>query len=711
MEFSLQQLADIIALRLQIKSGQILSTIRLMEEGATVPFIARYRKEATGSLDDVAITAIKSQFVGLKEIIKRKDFITNKIAEQGKLTTSLQQSIDSCWVENDLEDLYLPFKKKSKTKATLARERGLEPLAKIIMRQYEDRIEEQAKRFLSNDLKSLEEVLEGARHIIAEWVSENKKIRDILRRSFENKGVVQSKLIKKKELDAQKFKDYFSFSEALNKIPSHRLLAIYRGEDEKLLKVKFEIDTDNTIYHIKNFFINNNGQAAKQIEIAIEDSYKRLLFPSIENEYRKLAKEKADEEAIVVFAKNLQQLLLAPPLGSKKILALDPGFRTGCKIAILDSNGDFVFNDTIYPHPPQMKVDESSNKILALVEKHKISAIAIGNGTAGKESMNLLKSIQFKQPVDLYLVNESGASIYSASKTAREEFPQQDVTVRGAISIGRRLLDPLAELVKIDPKSIGVGQYQHDVNQSKLKLKLDDTVSHCVNAVGVNLNTASKHLLTYVSGLGPVIAQNIVNYRAQNGAFDNIKTLLDVPRLGRKAYEQSAGFLRVRSGTEALDNTGVHPESYRIAKKIIKDHQIDLNNSNSRFQNLKNIELEKYVGENIGLPTLKDIIKELEKPGLDPRGQAKVFHFKEGINNMDDISEEMILPGIVNNLTKFGAFVDIGIKESGLIHISQITDRFIKDPSEVLSLNQEVTVKIIAIDKTRKRISLSMKNL
>lgn len=711
MDISLSRLADIISSKLNLRSSQILTTIKLMQEGATVPFIARYRKEATGSLNDIAISDIKTEFDAINEMIKRKEFIINKLTEQGNLTEGLKNSIELCWAETELEDIYLPFKKKSKTKATVARERGLEPLAKIIMRQYENRIEQKAQQFINKDLPTVELVLDGARHIIAEWISENKKIRDIVRRGFKEGAVIKSKLIKKKELEAQKFKDYFDFSEALQKIPSHRLLAIYRGEEEKLLKVKIEIDVDNVLYHIKNFYIKSSSPASQQIELSIKDAYKRLLFPSIENEFRKLAKENADQEAIAVFAENLKQLLLAPPLGSKNILALDPGFRTGCKLVVLDSNGDFVLNETIYPHPPQMKVSDAVSKVKSLVDKHNIEAIAIGNGTAGKESMNLLKTVDFKKNVELYLVNESGASIYSASKLAREEFPHEDVTVRGAISIGRRLLDPLAELVKIDPKSIGVGQYQHDVNQSKLKDKLDNTVSMCVNTVGVNLNTASKHLLTYVSGLGPTIAKNIVEHRSQIGTFDKINQLLKVPRLGKKAFEQSAGFLRIRSGKELLDNTAVHPESYQITKRIIKDNHLDISNNSTLQSNLKNIELQKYVSDSVGLPTLVDIIKELEKPGLDPRGTAKVFHYKDGINTIDDISENMVLPGIINNLTKFGAFVDIGIKESGLIHISQITNRFIKDPAEILSLNQEVMVKIISIDIPRKRISLSMKEV
>ena len=709
MKISLQKRAEIISAKINIKAHLVLNTIKLMEEGSTVPFIARYRKEATGSLDDLEISDIKSQFDSINEMIKRKEFILKVITEQGKLTDPLKKNIEDCWDDTALEDIYLPFKKKTKTKATVARERGLEDLSKMIMRQYETQISDKAKAFVRGEVKSVEEALEGARHIIAEWVNENKKLRDIVRRGFEKSAFINSKLIKKKELEAQKFQDYFSFSEALNKIPSHRLLAIFRAEEEKFLKVKIEIEDDNVLYHLKNFLINSDGEGAKQISLSIDDAYKRLLFPSIENEYRKKAKEKADQEAIMVFAENLKQLLLTAPLGSKNILALDPGFRTGCKLVVIDQNGDFVLNDTIYPHPPQMKVDDTINKLKNLVSQHKIDAIAIGNGTAGKESMNLIKTIDFGKKIDLYMVNESGASIYSASKLAREEFPNQDVTVRGAISIGRRLMDPLAELVKIDAKSIGVGQYQHDVNQSKLKEKLDNTVIYCVNTVGVNLNTASKHLLTYVSGLGPGIAQKIVEHRTQNGAFSSLKELLDVPRLGKKAYEQSAGFLRIRNGKEPLDNTSVHPESYKIAKKIIKEQGLDLGNIVEH--DLQKINLDGYVTEKIGLPTLKDIITELEKPGLDPRGIAKVFHFKDGINSITDLSEGMVLPGIVNNITKFGAFIDIGIKESGLVHISQIVDRYISDPAQVLSLNQKVMVRVMSFDIDRKRISLSMKDL
>lgn len=705
------QIHELVQNRTGLNAHSVKQTIALLDESCTIPFIARYRKERTGSLDENQISFIKQSYDKVKELIKRKEYIIRTIEEQGNLSDALKQKIESTWDENTLEDLYLPFKRKSTTKAAVAIANGLEPLAKIIMAQNTNNLYQQAQRFAQGKISSTDKALEGARHIIAAWINENTQVRQRIRQVFDRHAIITSKVIAKKKDDAVKYRDYFEFEQSLSRCPSHRLLAIYRGENEGFLRVKINIDNERTIESLERKYIRSHGECAEQIEQSIADSLKRLILPSLENEVRKASKLKADTEAIKVFSENLRQLLLASPLGQKSVLAIDPGFRTGCKMVVLDAEGDLISDTVIYPHPPQSKATEAQHKIKQWVNTHQIEAIAIGNGTAGRETMNLCKSIDFVQPVDIYLVNESGASIYSASKVAQEEFPNKDITVRGAVSIGRRLMDPLAELVKIDAKSIGVGQYQHDVDQSLLKSSLDQTVINSVNAVGINLNTASKHLLTYVSGLGPALAQNIVNYRSEQGAFTQRGQLKKVSRMGAKAYEQAAGFLRIRDAKNPLDNTAVHPEQYDLVKKMAKDQSLSLAELIADKEAIQKIKLSEYVSSEVGMPTLKDIQQELLKPGLDIRGEAEVTHFTEGVQTIDDIHIGMILSGVVNNLTKFGAFVDIGIKESGLIHISQIVDRYISDPAEVLSLTQSVKVKVLEVDKDRKRISLSMKGL
>lgn len=704
-------ICKLIQSRLQLPSSGVKNTVKLLSEGATVPFISRYRKEMTGSLDEVAIADIQSAYNDILELIKRKETILKAIESQEALTPALRKKINDCWNKTELEDLYLPYKKKIRTKATIARENGLEPLAKIIMAQQTNSLFFDAKRYVNKKVPTPETALEGARHIIAEWVSENPKSRDLVRGTFQRQAIIKSTLVKSKKDKAGKYESYFDFSEALRKSPSHRLLAMYRGENEGLLRVKISIDDTYAKERIEGHMIRNRqSDCAEQIQVAIADALKRLILPSIENEIKKEAKAKADKEAISVFAKNLKDLLLAAPLGEQKVLGIDPGFRTGCKVVVIDSNGAFLHYETIFPHPPQNKAQEAEHTIQTLIAKHKISAIAIGNGTAGKETYRLIEKMKFSESIESYFVNESGASIYSASKIAREEFPNQDVTVRGAISIARRLMDPLAELVKIDAKSIGVGQYQHDVDQKLLKETLDRTIESCVNSVGININTASQHLLTYVSGLGPVLAKNIVSYRNEIGSFTQRKELLKVPRMGKKAYEQAAGFLRIKEGPNPLDNTAVHPESYALVSKMSKDLKHPIAQIVGDSVLLKTIPLNNYMSDKVGLPTLQDIIKELEKPGLDPRGKARVVNFSSAINSISDLKIGMTLPGIVNNVTKFGAFVDIGVKESGLVHISQIVDRYISDPAEILSVNQEVTVKVVSIDEKKKRIGLSMKD-
>ncbi len=697
--------------RLDVEPRSIKNTISLIEDGATIPFIARYRKEATGSLDEVAIADISKLWNTFQELSKRKKYILDQIQEQGKLTTSLSAKIDACWDVSTIEDLYLPYKKKRKTKASVAKERGLEPLATLIMDQREEQLMAKAKQFLTSEVPTIEDALEGARHIIAELVNEQAQAREMARKCFEKTAVLNAAVVKKKKEEALKYKDYFNYRESAIKAPAHRVLAIFRAEKEGLLRVHIDIDTDDLNYRLHQFFIQRQSSRScrKQLEVAIEDSLHRLLKPSLDTEFRKRYKDAADSEAIAVFSENLKQLLLAPPLGTKAIMGIDPGFRTGCKVVCLTKTGDLVHNTTIYPHPPQAKVEEAQAEISRLVKKYAIEAIAIGNGTAGKESYGLIKAIPFEKNIDVFMVNEAGASIYSASELAREEFPDQDVTVRGAISIARRLMDPLSELVKIDPKSIGVGQYQHDVNQSKLKEDLSQCVVSAVNAVGINLNTASEHVLQYVSGLGPVLAKNIVAYRSEQGSFKKIIHLKKVPRMGPKAFEQSAGFLRIRNGDDPLDNTGVHPERYALVKQIAKDLQLDVTKMIANKEAYSGIQFSKYVTKDVGLPTLKDIVKELDKPGLDIRGKAAAFEFTAGVRTIEDIRPGMFVKGIINNITKFGAFVDIGIKEAGLIHVSQMANRFVKDPMEIVKLNQEVSAKVIEVDIARKRISLSLK--
>lgn len=698
----------LIAQQTQLPEKKIAATIKLLEEGATIPFISRYRKEVTGSLDEVEIADIANTWKKLKEIESRKETILNTIAEQGKLTDALKERIEQCWNNTELEDIYLPYKPKRKTRASMAREKGLEPLAQLIFDQRNQNFQSQIASFINDEVPTEEAALQGARDIIAEWINEDERARNLVRNAFERGAMITSKVARGKQEEGAKFRDYFEFSEPLKRCPSHRLLAIRRGETEGFLRVFIEPDEARTLEGLDRIFLSGNGNATDQVADAIEDCYKRLLMPAIETEFRNSSKEKADLEAIEVFAENLRQLLLAPPLGEKRVLGLDPGFRTGCKVVCLNERGDLLKNTTIYPHPPQKREAEAVMTIEELVEEFKLDAIAVGNGTAGRETLALCQKINFGKPVEVFMVNEAGASIYSASEAAREEFPDQDVTVRGAVSIARRLMDPLAELVKIDAKNIGVGQYQHDVNQSLLKDSLDRTVESAVNAVGINLNTASKHLLNYVSGLGPSLAQAIVNYRHENGAFATRKALKKVPRLGDKAFEQCAGFLRIRDAKNPLDNTAVHPESYHIVEKMAKDLGVKVEDLIKDGSLRKQIHLENYVTEKVGLPTLTDILKELEKPGLDPRGEAKSFEFGN-VHSMEDLQPGMILPGIVTNITNFGAFVDIGVKQDGLVHISQLANKFVKNPADIVSLGQEVQVKIMDVDIARGRVNLSMK--
>ncbi|MEM6379033.1 MAG: Tex family protein [Bacteroidota bacterium] len=694
-----------------LRPQQIRGTVQLLEEGATVPFIARYRKEMTGSLDEIEISDIQKAYKKLQETDKRKETILKSIEEQGKLTDALKNRIDSTYDLTELEDIYLPYKRKRRTRAAMAREKGLQELADRLLQQNgHDRPEALANKFITDEVANETEALQGARDIIAEVINEDEVARNTIRRAFNKEAIITSKVARGKKTEGAKYKDYFDYAEPLAKVPSHRLLAIRRGEEEGFLRVIISPEDEEAIYQLERKFLKGNSLATEQVKIAIDDAYKRLLAPSIETEFRNIAKEKADKEAIEVFAENLRQLLLGAPLGQKRVIGIDPGYRSGCKVVVLNNSGDLVENTNIYPHPPQNRSQEALKTIAHIADRHQIEAIAIGNGTASRETMDLCRQINFPQPVELFLVNEAGASIYSASEIAREEFPAYDVTVRGAVSIGRRLMDPLAELVKIDPKSIGVGQYQHDVNQPALKESLTQVVESCVNSVGINLNTASKHLLTYVSGLGPTLAQNIVDFRAENGPFNQRKTLMKVPRMGAKAYEQAAGFLRIRAAKNPLDNTAVHPESYHIVELMAKDLQCSVQELIEDSRLHKQIKLQRYVTDQVGLPTLKDILKELEKPGLDPRGKAKTFEFAP-IKSISDLSTGMIVPGIVNNITNFGAFVDIGIKESGLVHISQLANRFVKNPNDVVKLNQKVMVKVMEVDIARKRIQLSMKEV
>lgn len=707
----MENFTKIIAKSANWNEQHVANTIKLLEEGATIPFISRYRKEMTGTMDEEVVGFVKDELKRLNELEKRRESILKSIHEQGKLTEELRGKIERSDNITDLEDLYLPYKQKKKTRATIAKEKGLEPLAVIVIKQQEADIEGKAEAFINDQVPSVEDALKGARDIIAEWINENKRARNSIRVLFERDAFITSKVAKGKEEAGAKFTDYFDFSEPLRKCPSHRLLAMRRGEEEGILKVSVSPDEMKAIDILDEQFINGYYDVVEQVRMAIRDSYKRLLQPSIENEYRGLSKDKADDVAIGVFSKNLRQLLMGAPLGEKRTLAIDPGFRTGCKVVCVDQQGNLLSNCTIYPHAPQNERKQAQSKLSTLVEQYKIEAIAIGNGTAGRETENLVRNTRFDREVQVFVVSESGASVYSASKVAREEFPEYDVTVRGAVSIGRRLMDPLAELVKIDPKSIGVGQYQHDVDQGKLKDSLDQVVESCVNAVGVDLNTASKHLLTYVSGLGPQLAQNIVDYRKENGAFASRAQLKKVPRLGPKAFEQAAGFLRIRNAKNPLDNSAVHPESYGIVDAMAKDLNSKVGDLMTSAEIRSKIILQKYVGSKVGVPTLKDIVAELAKPGRDPRTKIKMFEFAEGIRSIEDVREGMVVPGIVTNITNFGAFVDIGVKQDGLVHISQLANKFISDPNEVVSLHDHVKVKVTEVDVARKRIQLSMKEV
>lgn len=706
-----------IAHILGLNEKKVDATIALLEEGCTIPFISRYRKEKTGNLDEVAITSINELVISMRELDKRKETIIKTISEQNKLTPELEQKILSCCISTELEDIYLPYKPKRRTRAQIAREQGLEPLASLLLLQREQKPKEAAKRFLKGDITTIEQAMNGAKDIIAETISENQDARNVVREVFKREAIISSKVIKKMEAteEAQKFSDYFDFSEPLRRCNSHRLLAMRRGEAAGILRVGISIDGEQCNYKVGRIYLQGKNPCSGYLSEAIEDALKRLIIPSIENEFAASSKAQADDEAIKVFAENLRQLLLSAPLGQKRVLALDPGFANGCKMACLDAQGNLLYHEIIFPHPPHKKYIEAVNAVQQMISKYAIQAIAIGNGTASRESKDFitdtLKQCKLENTVQVFIVSEDGASIYSASTTAREEFPHEDVTTRGAVSIGRRLIDPLAELVKIDPKSIGVGQYQHDVDQSKLKKSLDQTVESCVNLIGVNLNTASKHLLTYVSGLGTSLAQNIVDYRAENGAFTSRAQLKKVPRLGNVAYQQCAGFLKVTNAKNPLDNSTVHPESYYIVEQMAKDKGCKVADLIGNKELLKTIALQQYITSEVGLPTLTDIIKELEKPGVDPREQLEEFEFDAHVHTIDDLVVGMELPGIVTNITNFGAFVDLGVHQDGLIHISQLADKFVSDPNSVVHLQQHVRVKIIEVDLRRKRIGLSMKHI
>lgn len=710
----INEYVELIAKELNLSTKSVAATIKLLEDGATIPFISRYRKEVTGSLDEVYIRNIQLSYEKHKELAKRKEYILSVIEQQGALTSELKKRIDETFEISVLEDIYLPYKPKRRTKSAIACENGLEPLAKIIMSQSPtSNIEQQAGRFVKNNVQDVEIAINGALDIIAEWVSENEKARNIIRTRFRKEAVITAKVVKGKEIEGENYKNYFDFSELLSKCSSHRYLAMRRGENEGVLKVSISIDDDSAIEALNRLFIRNSASefSTELIQRAIKDGYKRLLRPSLETEFASVAKEKADKVAIEMFADNLRQLLFAPPLGNKRVLGVDPGYRTGCKLVCLDNQGNLLHNDVIYPNAPKNEYQISARKIRNLVEVYKIDAIAIGNGTASRETEKFLSSLQYNKAIKIFVVSENGASIYSASKIARDEFPDKDVTVRGAVSIGRRLIDPLAELVKIDPKSIGVGQYQHDVDQAKLKSALDYTVESCVNSVGVNVNTASIQLLSYVSGIGPQLAANIVEYRAENGDFSSRNELIKVPRMGNKAFQQCAGFLRIPNSVDILDNTAVHPERYELVKYIAKSQNLEVKDLINNKSLLHSIPLEKYVTAEVGLPTLNDIVSELEKPGRDPRSEVKVLEFDERIKTMEDIQPGMELNGIINNVTAFGAFVDIGIKESGLVHISQMSDTYISSPSEVVKLHQHVKVKVLDVDLVRKRVALTMKGI
>ena len=702
-----------IASELGVRDFQVTNTITLLKEGATVPFIARYRKEMTGSLDEVQIAAIRERYEKIVELEKRREAILASVKEQEKLTPELEKQFMEASTMSELEDLYLPYRPKRRTRASIAREKGLEPLAKIIMSQNEIDPFRKAKEFINpeKDVKSEEDAIAGARDIIAEWVNENQQSRQRIRNQFERTGEILSRPVRGKELEGIKYEAYYDWAESLMKAPSHRLLAMFRGENEGFLKVSIEPNEEQSRESLNRIFVKSSNQSSHLVEEAVKDAYKRLLQPSIETEFRQMAKEKADKEAIRVFAENLRQLLMLPPLGQKTVLAIDPGFRSGCKVVILDRQGRLLHNETIYPHPPQSEVKLAVGKIQNLVKAYKVEAIAIGNGTAGRETENLVRRIPFDTELIALMVNESGASVYSASAVAREEFPEYDVTVRGAVSIGRRLMDPLSELVKIDPKSIGVGQYQHDVNQPMLQKSLESVVESCVNKVGVELNTASKQLLTYVSGVGPTLAAKIVEYRDKNGMFTSRDQLKSVPRLGDKVFEQAAGFLRIRESNNPLDFSAVHPESYSIVNRMAKKAGCTVADLMKSEDLRKQIKLEDFITEKVGMPTLTDIMNELSKPGRDPREKFELFEFDKNVNSMDDLKQGMILDGLVTNITNFGAFVDIGVHQDGLIHVSQMADKYIKDPNEIVKLNQKVRVRVLEVDKDRKRIQLSLKNI
>ena len=700
---------QLLAQETGISAKQVAATLALLDEGATIPFISRYRKELTGSLDEVQIGTLKERYEKLQEIQKRRESILKSIAEQDLLSDDLKARIEATWNATELEDLYLPYKPKRKTRAVKARELGLEPLAEVLWQQHERDVETRATAFLSDEVPDVEAALQGARDILAERINEDLKAREVVRREFQHAAVISSRVVKGKEEEAAKYRDYFDFSEPLKRCPSHRLLAMRRAEKEGFLKISVAPEAEPVVERLSRTFVKGRGASSEQVQLAVEDAYKRLLAPSIENEVGALAREKAEEQAIQVFATNLRQLLLSSPLGQKRVLAIDPGFRTGCKVVCLDAQGALLHNETIYPHPPQNDTRLAYKKIDSLVEQYKIEAIAIGNGTASRETEAFIRNMRFNRELQVFVVSEDGASVYSASKTAREEFPDYDVTVRGAVSIGRRLMDPLAELVKIDPKSIGVGQYQHDVDQNKLKKALDQEVESCVNKVGVELNTASQHLLTYVSGLGPQLAKNIVEYRSANGPFASRKELNKVPRLGAKAFEQCAGFLRIRDGKHPLDNSAVHPESYPLVEQMADDLNCSVSDLLQSAELRKQLDLKKYVSAKVGLPTLNDIKAELEKPGRDPRSVIKVFEFSADVRSIEDLKPGMRLPGIVTNITNFGAFVDVGVKQDGLVHISQLANKFVSDPNEVVALHQHVEVKVLEVDVARKRIQLTMK--
>ena len=708
-----QQNTDTIARELQLPFRNVASVLELLAEGATVPFIARYRKEATGSMDEVAITSVRDREKQLRELYDRRETILKSIAEQGKLNPELERKIKEAANLNRLEDLYLPYKPKRRTRATIAREKGLEPLAKMLHRQDNGNPAAMASRFVNaqKDVASTEDALQGARDIIAEWVNENQRARSKMRNLFQKQGRIVTKMVKGKEEEGAKYRDYFEWDEPLSRAPSHRILAMRRAEKEKIITMKIQPEKERAVYELDQIFVKGRGATAEQVHFAVEDSYKRLLGPAMETEMRTKSKKRADEEAISVFAENLRQLLLAAPLGQKRVLAIDPGFRSGCKVVCLDQQGKLLRHDVIYPHPPQRQTSNAAGKLQQLIAQYGIEAIAIGNGTAGRETETFCRDLGLPSEITIIMVNENGASIYSASEAAREEFPDHDLTVRGSVSIGRRLMDPLAELVKIDAKSIGVGQYQHDVDQGQLKQSLDDVVESCVNAVGVEVNTASKQLLTYVSGLGPTLAANIVAFRDENGAFKSRAALKKVPRLGAKAFQQAAGFLRIGDAKNPLDASAVHPESYHIVDRMAKDLNCKVADLMENADLRKQLRLQNYVSGDVGLPTLKDILQELAKPGRDPREQFEAFSFQEGVNELEDLREGMVLPGIVTNITRFGAFVDVGVHQDGLVHVSAMADRFIRDPAEVVKVHQKVMVRVEEVDLRRKRVALSMKGV